>query len=600
MPPAESPPSDDAGADAKRLAQAMQDLAVRGQRLIESFLERQSEDEGFQIPDPAVIAKAFIELGHRLLEDPSRLAEAQAKLWRDHAQLWQAAARRLQGEATTPVAEPARDDRRFKDEAWNEDAVFDFIKQSYLLTAGWIQETVRNVKGLDVQTARKVDFYTRQFVDAWAPTNFVATNPKVLKATLESRGENLVRGMDRLLSDLERGKGRLRISMTDAGAFRLGENVATTPGKVVFENELMQLIQYAPSTDAVAKRPLLIVPPWINKYYVLDLQPKNSFVKWAVAQGQTVFVISWVNPDERLSHKTFDDYMLEGPLAALKAIERATGETSANIVGYCIGGTLTACALAYLAVKKDRRIASATFLTTMVDFADAGELAVFIDEEQLARLEAHMERKGYLDGEHMMTVFNMMRDNDLIWSFVVNNYLMGCDPIPFDLLYWNSDSTRMPAMMHGMYLRKMYLENKLIERGGIRLAGVPIDLRKVKVPVYLLSTREDHIAPWKSTYAATQIYKGPVKFVLSGSGHIAGVINPPAANKYCYWTQAKTPKDPEAWLAGAARREGSWWPDWMAWLKGFADGEVKARAPSRGRLKAIEAAPGRYVKTRLV
>ncbi len=593
---AETPPPN---GDAERLSRAMQDFAARGQRLAETVVERQNQDQGFQIPDPVIIAKAFAELGQRLMSDPARLVEAQAKLWQDYAALWQTMAKRLQGEDVAPIVEPAKDDRRFKDEIWSEGTVFDFIKQSYLLTARWVQETVRNVDGLDPSTARKVDFYTRQFVDALSPTNFVATHPKVLKATLETRGANLVKGLDHLLTDLERGKGRLSISMTDDSAFEFGKNIAVTPGKVVFENDLMQLIQYAPSTETVAQRPLLIVPPWINKYYVLDLQPRNSFIKWAVDQGQTVFVVSWVNPDERLSHKAFDDYMREGPLAALGAIAKATGEASVNIVGYCIGGTLTACTLAYLAAKGDDRIASATFLTTMVDFTDAGELAVFIDDEQLAQLETHMKRQGYLDGQHMATVFNLMRDNDLIWSFVVNNYLMGRDPLPFDLLYWNSDSTRMPAMMHSFYLRRMYLENRLVKPGGVKLAGVPIDLRKIKIPVYLLSTREDHIAPWKSTYAATQVYAGPVKFVLSASGHIAGVINPPVANKYCCWTNPKAPKDPDAWLAAATRHEGSWWSDWMAWLKESAGGEASPRIPGQGKLKAIEDAPGRYVKVRV-
>jgi polyhydroxyalkanoate synthase len=595
----DTPSSGNGPGDAERLSRAMQDFAARSQRVAETMVERQNQDQGFQIPDPVIVAKAFVELGQRLMSDPARLVEAQAKLWQDYAALWQALTKRLQGEQVAPIVEPAKDDRRFKDEVWSEGAVFDFIKQSYLLTARWVQETVRNVDGLDPSTARKVDFYTRQFVDALSPTNFVATNPKVLKTTLETRGANLVKGLDHLLSDLERGKGRLSISMTDATAFEFGKNIAVTSGKVMVENDLMQLIQYAPSTETVAKRPLLIVPPWINKYYVLDLQPRNSFIKWAIDQGQTVFVISWVNPDERLSHKTFDDYMREGPLAALDAIAKATGETGVNIVGYCIGGTLTACTLAYLAAKGDSRIASATLLTTMVDFSDAGELAVFIDDEQLAQLETHMKRQGYLDGQHMATVFNLMRDNDLIWSFVVNNYLLGRDPLPFDLLYWNSDSTRMPVMMHSFYLRRMYLENRLVKPGGVKLAGVPIDLRKIKTPVYLLSTREDHIAPWKSTYAATQLYAGPVKFVLSASGHIAGVINPPVANKYCYWTSPKAPKDADAWFTAASRHEGSWWPDWMAWLKGFAGGEAAPRIPGDGKLRPIEDAPGRYVKVRV-
>jgi polyhydroxyalkanoate synthase len=432
-----------------------------------------------------------------------------------------------------------------------------------------------------------------------APSNFVATNPKVLKATLDSRGENLIKGYENLLADLERGNGRLDIAMTDYAAFRLGENVAVTPGKVVFQNEMMQLIQYAPGTEKVHRRPLLIVPPWINKFYILDLKPKNSFIKWAVEQGQTVFVISWVNPGRELAHKSFDDYMLDGPLAALEAIEEATGEREINVIGYCIGGTLTAAMLAYMTAKRDKRVASVTFFTALVDFAEAGELSVFIDDDQLDQLEKHLEYKGYLEGRYMAQVFNLMRGNDLIWSFVVNNYLLGREPFPFDLLYWNSDSTRMPAMMHGFYLRNMYQRNLLAKPGGIRLNNVAIDLRKIRQPVYIISTREDHIAPWKSTYAATQIYRGKVRFVLSASGHIAGVVNPPSANKYCYWTNEQTPPDPEAWLEKAQRHEGSWWLDWAAWIAKHGGGMVAARKPGGGVLTPIEDAPGSYVRVRV-
>ena len=588
----------DKAADAAEMSKALADLAERSRRVARAFLERQAEGDGFQVADPMVIGKAFAELAARMMSDPGRLVEAQVRLWQDHAALWQATARRLAGEKVEPVAVPAAGDRRFKDDAWSADVVFDFIKQSYLLTSAWVQSSVRDVDGLDAKTAEKVDFYTRQVVDALAPTNFAATNPKVLRATRESKGENLLKGLRNLLADLEEGRGRLSISMTDAKAFSLGQNVATTPGKVVYQNDLMQLLQYAPSTKTVHRRPLLIVPPWINKFYILDLQPKNSLIKWLVGQGFTVFVVSWVNPDERLAGKRFDDYMLEGPLAAMDAVRRATGEDEVNIVGYCIGGTLTACLLAYLAAKCEARVASASFLTTMVDFAEAGELGVFVDEEQLARLEAHMSAKGYLEGRHMATVFNMMRDNDLIWSFVVNNYLLGRSPLPFDLLYWNADTTRMPPMMHGFYLRNMYLENRLVEPGGISLAGVPIDLGAITVPAYVLSTKEDHIAPWRSTFAAKRLYAGPVKFVLSASGHIAGVVNPPANKKYCFWASAKKATDADAWLDGAKRQDGSWWPDWGRWLARRGGAKVPARHPGDGGLEPIEEAPGSYVKVR--
>ncbi len=579
-------------------ADALAEIARLSGRVLAALLKRQAEDDRFRVFDPMVVGKAFARLAARLLADPARLAEAQMRLGRDFSALLQATARRLAGGEAAPVVEPDADDRRFADDAWSDEAVFDFIKQSYLLTSAWARSVVRDVDGLDDKTAEKVNFYTRQVVDALAPSNFAATNPAVLRATIESRGGNLLKGLKNLLGDLEKGQGSLAISMTDADAFRLGENVATTPGKVVHQNDLMQLIQYTPATKTVHRRPLLIVPPWINKYYVLDLQPGNSLIKWLVERGHTVFVISWVNPDEALAGKRLDDYMLEGPLAAMDAIGTVTGEDGINLVGYCVGGTLCACTLAYMAAKKDRRVVSATFLATMVDFAEAGELSVFIDEEQLDRLEAHMNATGYLDGRHMAAVFNMMRDNDLIWSFVVNNYLLGRDPQPFDLLYWNADTTRMPAMMHGFYLRRMYLENKLIEPGAIDLAGQPIDLGAIEVPAYILSTREDHIAPWKSTFAATRLYAGPVKFVLSASGHIAGVVNPPGRKKYGYWTSAKMEKDADTWLAGATRHEGSWWPDWGRWLARRGGGRIAARRPAGKRRKPIEDAPGSYVKVR--
>jgi len=458
---------------------------------------------------------------------------------------------------------------------------------------------VRQVGGLDPKTAAKVDFYARQFMDAMRPSSFVLTNPEVLRKTAESGGENLLRGLNNLLTDLEQGKGRLRIKMTDMEAFRLGENIGISPGKVVYQNDLMQLIQYNPTTEKVLKRPLLIVPPWINKFYILDLRPKNSLVRWAVSQGHTVFMVSWVNPDARLAEKGFEDYLKEGILDALDAIEKATGEREVNAIGYCLGGTLLASSLAYMAATGDERIKTATFFVTMMDFAEAGELGVFIDEEQLSALEDKMNRRGYLEGSEMATTFNMLRANDLIWSFVVNNYLLGNDPFPFDLLYWNADSTRMPARMHSFYLRKMYQENLLKEPNGISLAGVPIDLRKITVPAYFLSTREDHIAPWQSTYRGTQILSGPKRFVLAASGHIAGVVNPPEGGKYGHWVGTDLPCDPEAWLEGATEMAGSWWPDWHRWVVSHDKAMVPARQPGAGKLKPIEDAPGSYVRVKV-
>ena len=584
-------------ADLSELSQQITDIAEKSRHLVAEFLKKQSAENGVGMANPLSIGAAFFEMTARMISDPSRFVQAQLSLWNDYMTLWQRTAQRFLGGSAEPMIEPSAGDRRFHDKAWTDNTLFDFIKQSYLLTARWLQGTVKQVDGIDERTARKVDFYTRQFVDAIAPSNFLLTNPEVLRATIESRGENLINGLKNLLDDLERGKGRLAIKMTDMAAFRIGENIAVTPGKVVYQNDLLQLIQYEPTTTAVKRRPLLIIPPWINKFYILDLRPANSFIRWAVGEGHTVFVISWVNPDEQLAAKTFGDYMREGPLAALDAIEEATGEREANVIGYCLGGTLLASTLAYMAVKRDTRIKSATYFVAMVDFAEAGELSVFIDEEQLAALEERMNAKGYLEGRAMATTFNMLRANDLIWSFVVNNYLLGKSPFPFDLLYWNADSTRMPAAMHSFYLRNMYQENLLVKRGGITLDGVPIDLRKIKTPSFLLSTREDHIAPWRSTYAATQIYKGTVKFVLSASGHIAGVVNPPGS-KYGHWENDSNPPTPEEWLATATPVPDSWWPVWERWISQYSGGEVPARHPGDGRLKALEDAPGSYVKVR--
>ena len=583
----------------RRMAEEWAEIAEKSRRLVADFLARQGrEGDGLGLSDPTALGAAFFEMTARLLVNPARLVEAQMSLWQDYLKLWQQTTQRfLGGPAEPPLVEPAAEDRRFRDRAWSDNAVFDFIKQSYLLTARWLQIQVRSADGLDEHTARKLDFYTRQFVDAVAPSNFVLTNPEVLRATLESRGENLVQGLKNLLDDLERGKGRLQISMTDMTAFKIGDNVAASPGKVVFQNDLMQLIQYAPTTDTVKRRPLLIIPPWINKFYILDLRPRNSFIRWAVGQGHTVFVISWVNPDARLAQKTFEDYMREGPLAALDAMADATGERTANVIGYCLGGTLLAATLAWMTAQRDTRIKSATYFVTMVDFKEAGELSVFIDEEQLQSLEERMSKKGYLEARDMHATFNMLRANDLIWSFVVNNYLLGKQPFPFDLLYWNSDSTRMPAAMHSFYLRNMYQKNLLVEPGGITLGGVPLDLRKVKTPSFLLSTREDHIAPWRSTYAATQLYAGTVKFVLSASGHIAGVVNPPGS-KYGHWERDDNPPTAEEWLKGATQVADSWWPVWETWVSQYAGDEVPARQPGDGKLKPIEDAPGSYVKVR--
>jgi polyhydroxyalkanoate synthase len=594
---AEEKPAPATAQGSEDVARVFAEIALRSKHLIETRLAAASHG-GEEVQDQFGVGKAFTELAGKLMSDPFKLAETSLRMWQDYFSLWQNTMRKAAGDEVPATAEPGKSDGRFKSELWQNNLVFDYIKQSYLIAAQHIQKSVSEVEGLDAATARKVKFFTRQYVDALAPTNFVLTNPDVLKTTIESGGKNLLDGLNHLLQDIDRGDGKLAISMTDTKAFRMGENVASTPGKVVFQNDLMQLIQYQPTTSEVYRTPLLIVPPWINKYYILDLREKNSFIRFAVEQGITVFVISWVNPDERHAGKTFDDYLIEGPRAAIDAIEKATGEQEINMIGYCLGGTLTASLLAWMQAKGERRVTSVSFFTTLLDFSEPGELGVFVDEDALKNLEKKMAERGYLEGSEMASTFNMLRANDLIWSFVVNNYLLGKEPFPFDLLYWNSDATRMPAKMHTFYLRNMYIDNKLREPCGIELAGERIDLSTITVPAYFISTLEDHIAPWKTTYLGAHLLGGPVRFTLGGSGHIAGIVNPPAAGKYWYWTNDKLPVAADDWLTSAEKHPGSWWTDWSKWIGGFGGEKIPARKPGDG-LNVIEDAPGSYASLRL-
>ncbi|MCB9989234.1 MAG: class I poly(R)-hydroxyalkanoic acid synthase [Rhodospirillales bacterium] len=546
-----------------------------------------------KMADPLNLQQAYFDFAAHLLSDPQKLTEMQMKFWQDWGTLWQESAKRFMGQESHTLYEPEKGDRRFQSPAWQESALFDFIKQSYLLTGRWIGNTIQQTEGLDSETRQKLDFQARQFINAIAPTNFLLTNPEVLQETINTNGDNLVRGLENMLEDIERGHGELSISTTDYQAFKIGKNLAVTPGRVVFRNDLMELIQYEPLTEKAYKKPLLIIPPWINKYYILDLQEHNSLIRWAVEQGHTVFTISWVNPDKKLAQKRFEDYMDEGVLTAMNQIEQITGQPDCNVLGYCLGGTLLAITLAWLAAKgQDKKIASATFLTTLVDFADAGELKMFMDKTQLDLLDREMAETGIFPAESFKKTFSLLRANDMIWSFVINNYLMGREPFPFDLLYWNDDATNMPAAMHSFYLRKCYNENLLPVPGGVVMNGEPIDITSIKTPSYFLSTREDHIAPWKATYATTQLVDGPVTFTLAASGHVAGVINPPAKNKYCFWTSTKTPKDPDEWLKQARQEDGSWWPHWSKWLAKHAGEKIAARKPAKG----LCAAPGTYIK----
>jgi polyhydroxyalkanoate synthase subunit PhaC len=596
---APSEPVKDGSANLEELAHNVARIVEESGKALAAYLkpreEGRVEDQYSEVTD---VVKTLGQVADYWLRDPQRALEIQTSLGRAYLDLWGNAVKRMAGEQVSAVAAPEPRDRRFADPEWSSNQFFDFLKQAYLLTVGWANRLVHDAKGLDPHTQQKAEFYVRQIANATSPSNFVLTNPELLRETVSSNACNLVRGMHMLAEDIQAGGGELRIRQSDSKMFEVGRNLAVTPGKVVFENELMQLIQYASSTDQVLELPLLIVPPWINKFYILDLNPEKSFVRWCVAQGLTVFVISWVNPDAKLAEKSFEDYMREGPLAALDVIEKATGERAVHAMGYCVGGTLLATTLAYMANQGNDRIISATFLTAQVDFTYAGDLKVFVDEEQIAAREREMRGRGYLEGRKMATAFNLLRSNDLIWPYVISNYLKGKEPAAFDLLYWNSDATRMPAANHSFYLRNCYLENKLA-KGQMVIGGETLDLKRIKIPVYNLATREDHIAPAKSVLLGSKFLGGPVRFVLAGSGHIAGVVNPPDKIKYQHWTGPKpTSANLERWLAKAKEHPGSWWPDWFSWLKAQDATEVPARQPGGGVLAPIEDAPGRYVRMR--
>src|SRR6476469_5256223 len=582
------------------LARNMVRLFDQGTKVFSTLAERTNSNGNGPYSAASEVseaAKSLGEVARHFIAEPAKFAAAQGELFKSYADLWGRSFRRFLGEEVQPVIVPEPGDNRFKDPDWSNGQFFDFWKQAYLITSRWAEDVTRNTEGVDDKTRTKALFYLNQMVSAMSPSNFPFTNPEVVRTTLATNAENLVRGMQAFADDLDQSKDLLRISQTDLSAFEIGRNLAVTQGKVVFQNELIQLIQYAPTTGEVYERPLLVVPPWINKYYILDLVPEKSFVKWAVEQGFTVFLVSWVNPDARLAQKTFEDYMREGILAAVEAVSRQTASRQINALGYCVGGTLLASTLAYMAAKGDDRIASASFLAAQVDFSEAGDLLIFIDDSQLNSLEEMMAEQGYLDGGRMAAVFNMLRPRDLIWPYVVNNYLLGKKPFPFDLLFWNADSTRLPAANHAFYLREFYHLNRL-SKGELKLGGAKLDLKRVKIPIYELAAREDHIAPASSVFIGSKLFGGPVRFVMSGSGHIAGVVNPPTRNKYQFW--AGTPADSLAeWVKKATETPGSWWPDWGAWLAALSGPKVPARDPAAGPLKPIEDAPGSYVRERL-
>jgi poly[(R)-3-hydroxyalkanoate] polymerase subunit PhaC len=578
------------------LAKNMVRLFDQGAKAFSTLAERSNGQGPYSLAsEVGEAAKSLGEIARHWAREPSKFVAAQNELFQSYADLWGRSFRRFLGEEVEPVVVPEPGDNRFKDPDWSNGQFFDFWKQAYLITSRWAEDLTRNTEGVDEKTRKRAIFYLNQMLAAASPSNFAFTNPEVVRTTLATNAENLVQGMTHFVEDLQQSKDLLRISQTDLSAFEIGRNLAVTQGKVVFQNELIQLIQYAPTTGEVYERPLLIAPPWINKYYILDLVPEKSFVKWAIDQGFTVFLVSWVNPDAKLAQKTFEDYMREGVLSAVDAVIRQTGRLDINALGYCVGGTLLASTLAYMAAKGDKRISSASFLAAQVDFSEAGDLLVFIDDSQLTALEEMMAEQGYLDGSRMAAVFNMLRPRDLIWPYVINNYLLGKKPFPFDLLFWNADSTRLPAANHAFYLREFYHLNRL-SKGEMRLGGVKLDLGRVSIPIYELFTKEDHIAPAASVFRGSKLFGGPVRHVMSGSGHIAGVINPPAKKKYQFWANGPASSLPE-WIATATETAGSWWPDWAAWLAVYSGDKVPARDPSSGPLKPIEDAPGSYVKS---
>ncbi|GJL91366.1 MAG: class I poly(R)-hydroxyalkanoic acid synthase [Hyphococcus sp.] len=591
--------------DYDAMAEYLTDITGRSQEVLREFAVRNQDTRrltGEISNDPLNVGEAFQEMMKSLSVDPGTVMQRQFNLYGDYAKLMATMQRRMAGEQVKPAILPTQGDKRFVHPAWEENPMLDFVKQSYLIMARWLEVTISQLDGMDEHEKKKAEFFTRQFIDALAPSNFAMLNPEVIEATIESKGENLLKGLKNLLEDIDRGHGELSIRQADMNFFKLGENVATTPGKVVFQNDIFQLIQYAPTTETVAKTPMLIIPPWINKFYILDLQPQNSFIRWLVDQGRTVFVMSWVNPGPELREKTFENYITEGLFEALGAVEKATGEKKADTIGYCIGGTMLSTALALMAKKGDGRVNSATFFTAQADFKESGDLLLFVDDEQLDAIEKQMDAAGgVLEGRAMATTFNMLRSNDLIWSFVIDNYLKGKDPARFDLLFWNSDATRMPKKVHLFYLRDFYQHNRLA-KGEMVMDGETLDLGDVEIPIFMQAGETDHIAPHNSVYRTAQLYasKGNknVQYMLAGSGHIAGVVNHPDKKKYHHSTNTALPAKLDDWKAAAERHVGSWWPYWIVWLNKISPGESDARQPGDRELDIIEDAPGSYVKVK--
>jgi len=570
----------------KRLEAAREPFAALHRKLLENVAKPLDLDAQFGMSE---LARS---LAASLAQDTGRWAEIQNRYYRRRLELWAAYLQPRAGETPPPVADSGVADRRFRAPEWRQSPYFDFLAQSYLLTAQWLGEVVEATQA-EAHLKRKLDFYTRQFIDAMSPANFPWSNPEAIKLAEETDGDSVAQGLRNLAADI--GKGM--ISMTDESAFEVGRNLAITPGAVIYQNDFMQLIQYRPATDTVFERPLVMVPPCINKYYILDLQPDNSFVRYAVERGHTVFMVSWRNMPPEMGKATWDEYLEHGVMKALAVAAEACGGGKVNALGFCVGGTLLGAALAVLRARGEDNVASLTLLATMLDFSDTGELAVFVDDAYVAKREQDFSAGGVLHGRELAITFASLRANELIWHYVVNNYLKGRTPEPFDLLYWNGDSTNLPGAMYSYYVRNTYLENNLRIPGRLTMCGVPVDLGQVDMPAYLLATREDHIVPWRTAHASTRLLGGRIEFVLSASGHIAGVINPASKNRRNFWLNPKPEQDPGQWLAGATQHPGSWWPHWADWLAPHGRGRVPARTRLGGeRYREIEPAPGSYVR----
>ncbi|MBU1168097.1 MAG: class I poly(R)-hydroxyalkanoic acid synthase [Proteobacteria bacterium] len=587
------------GFNLKTLSELMLKFSEKQKRIADSMTNQTHDNEK---KFDATLLTDFFEIACNIASDPTKLMKTQNDFFTDCLDLATTFTKKMYGDRSRPPMEmsPVDEDKRFTGGEWEKIPYFQFLRDSYLMISKNINHTVAHVTGVDHKKKQRVEFLTRQILDALSPSNYLFTNPELLKLTFESGGENIMAGFENFIDDINCIDGTVDIKMTDTSAFILGENIASTPGSVVFQNDLIQLIQYAPATPTIFATPLVISPPFINKYYILDINENNSFVKWLVDQGYTVFVISWVNPDKSHKEKTYTDYMMQGHIEAFDVIEKITKQPKLSAIGYCTGGTLLASTAAYLAAKGEDRFASLTYMASLIDFSDPGDLGHFVDSAQVESVIDDIEGAGYLDGRHLAKTFNMLRSNDLVWSYAINNYLKGKRPLPFNILYWNSDSTNLPARMYGFYLQNMYVENRLIDPGGIILNEVPLDLRNIKAPAYYLATEEDHIVLWHAVYKGTFRHSGDIRFVLGGSGHVAGVVNPPGKHKYGFRVSDTRPEDPGAWLESSKWTQGSWWVDWYKWHQPYAGKIIAHRIPGKGKYKEIEPAPGSYVKNTIL